>query len=467
MSLIWNGSFGGQADSKFSGIAGSLAACVGVDGHSTPGLLKVQQKLTKNSGTTIDALPKERVACSNGYTFWFSSTSGKIWARDSSGTWTLAYTTVAAAGGHGCLGAMEHNGYVYWATQSRLHRIAVVNADDAWASVDLNWATFDVTDSEFHPMAIQDLSLFIGDGNQVAEVSDAGVFNSNVLDINTPLRIKTMTDYDIDLLIGTITNNVNRTEIIRWDTVSPSWNTSDPIEENGINAFIRDDNYLYVNAGQSGNLYYYDGSHLIPFKRIPGEYSKTKYGVVNPGSVANFQGRPVFGFSNGAGNPALQGVYTLGSYSRDYPKVLSLDWVISEAVTASIEIGAILVSGFDLMVAWKNGTTYGVDVIDYSAKYDSAYIETMILFQDGRDVHKTLRQVSAYYNSLPANTGVTFSYSINGGNYVAMTSVTNSFLNEIHSKLTVGDIGTLQIKMAFTVSGNDAPTIEAIGVDIE
>ena len=467
--LIYNGNFGGLSDSKWSGVAGSFAECVGIDAHSTPGLLKVHQKLTKESSTTVTAFCKEMVAASNGYSFWFSSTDGKIWTRSSGGTYTLAYTTAPAAGAAGCLGAMEFNGYIYWATQSRLHRVTIAGADDSWAAgaVSLDWATFGVTDSEFHPMAIQDLTLFIGDGNQVAEVSDAGVFNANVLDINTPLRIKCIIPYDIDLLIGTYTaNTVNRTEIIRWDTVSPSWNTSDPIEEVGINCFIRDDNYVYVNAGRAGNLYYYNGQYLLPFKKIPGSYSSTAYGLIHPGSVANFQGVPIFGFSNGSGNPAKQGVYSLGSYSRDYRKVLSLDWIISEAVTSGIEIGAIAVLDFDILVAWKNGSSYGIDKIDYTAKYGSAYIETMMLNQSQRDVIKTLANVSAFYNSLPASTGITFSYSVNGAVYVAMTSVTNSFINEVRAQLSVGSIGSLQIKMAFTVSSNSAPTVEAIGVDI-
>lgn len=467
--LIWNGNFGGIADSKFAGIAGSFAECVGVNGHSIPGVLTVQQKLTKNSGTTIDEFCKVSVAASTGYNFFFSADSGKIWA-ESSGTYTLAYTTVAAAGEHKCLGAFEHNGYIYWATQSRLHRVTIAGADDSWdaGAVSLNWQTFDVTDIAFHPMEVQDLSLFIGDGNQVASVDDAGTFNSNALDLNTPYRIKCIAKYDIDLLVGTyIADNVNSSEIFRWDTVSPSWNTSDTIPENGINAFIRDDNYFYVNAGKSGNIYIYDGQYLVDFKKIAGTYTPTAYGEIYPGSAATFDKKPVFGFSNGSGNPAKQGVYSLGSFSRDYPKVLSLDWVISQNVVASVEIGAILVSGLNMFVAWKEGSNYGVDKLDYTAKYASAYIETTMLAQGARDIEKVLQSVKAYYNSLPSSTGVTFSYSINGGSYVAMTPITDSQRNSIYSELGVDKIGSLQIKMAFTVSSNTAPVIEAIGVDFE
>ena len=465
MAIIFDGNFKGLADSKHSGVAGSFYRSVGIDGHSQPGSITVHQKLTKESGSTVTELCKVVVAASTGYSFWFSADSGKIWARSSSGTWTLAFTTTAAAGGVLCLGAAEYNGYIYWATESRLHRIALANADDTWASESLNWATFAVTNALYHPMAIQDLTLFIGDGNQVASVDDAGTFNDNALDIKTPLIIKTMVDYEIDLLIGTVVSTsttVNRTQIIRWDCVSSSWNTSDPIEEVGINAFIRDDNYMYVNAGRAGNIYFYNGQTLEPFKKIPGTYSSTSYGYIHPQAVANFKGVPIFGFSNGSGNPALEGVYSFGSYSRDYSKVLDLSWVISADATTGVDIGAIIVADFDILVAWKSGSSYGVDKIDYTAKYASAYFETTMLFQDQREILETLREVSAYYDSLPASTGITISYSVNAAAYVAMTSTTDAIINRVKTDGGPDSIGSLQLKVAFTVSSNSAPVMEAL-----
>jgi hypothetical protein len=457
----------GLADSKWSGIQGSVYRCCGLDIHSEPGLLKVHQRLTKEtSGTEPDEFCKVKVTCSNGYSFWFSSTSGKIWARTSAGVWSLAHTTTGT-GDDWCLGAMEYNGFIVWATPSKIHLIAVANADDVWASTVQDWATFTNADTSWHPMCIQDLTLWIGDGKYLASIGSTisatpGTgFTANALDLTSGYRIKCLKKYEEDILIGTFINSyVNTVELIRWDLVSSSWNTSDPIEECGINAFMEDDNYIYVQAGLAGNWYFYNGSQLEPYKRIPGDYSAAKYGEVYPDSVGNFMNRPIFGFSNGAGNPAPQGIYTLGGYSRDYPKVMDLSWVISEATTSSIEIGAVMVAGFTLLVAWKNGDSKGVDAIDWSNKYASAYLETMMLFQDKRDISKTLKKVACFYNSLPASTGITFSYDVNGAGYVAMTSVTNSLLNEIAADLSVGNVGSLQIKVAFTVSSNDAPTLE-------
>lgn len=335
-----------------------------------------------------------------------------------------------------------------------------------------NWQAFEVGDAEFHPMAIQDLTLFIGDGNQVASVDEDEVFDNNTLDIKTPNRIKCMIDYQFDILLGTfISDNVSVAEIIRWDTVSPSWNTSDPVNEAGINAFIRDDNYIMVSAGKYGRIYFYNGTELEQYKRIPGSYSNTATAVIHPGSVATFDGIPIFGLSNGSNNPSLQGIYALGSYSRDYTKALTLDWPISENVVANIEVGAILVIDGLIYAAWKRGTVFGIDKLDMTAKYSGAYFNTRMLFQSQRDVLKSLAEVAAYWGSMPSNCGFTFWYSVNGTDFVEMNEINankqkNDILNQYRAQLSVPNIGSLQIKCVFDVSGNTAPEMELFSASI-
>src|SRR3990167_3815797 len=208
---IQNFNLGGLSDSKFSGTEYSLYKLTGWDPHSTPGLLKVAQKLTaETTGVEPTELCKERVNSSNGAQYWFSATTGKIWERPTTGTWRLVHTTTPAAGGAGCLGAREYHGYIYWATESRLHRITVANADDNdWATDAVeDWKTFTNTDASFHPMfETPGLTLYIGDANFVAQVDHADlavgseVFTADALDIKTPLRIKSLGGYGTDLLI--------------------------------------------------------------------------------------------------------------------------------------------------------------------------------------------------------------------------------------------------------------------------
>ena len=483
MKSIFNGHWGGLSDSKYSGIAGSFYRCVGIDAHSSPGILKVRQALVKDSGSTVTADCRVALAVSSGETFWFSYTDGKIWRRSTAGVWLLVHTTTPAAGGAGCLGAAEFGGYIYWATESRLHRIPIANiATEAnWtANAVEDWATFTVTDSEFHPMIVQSLKLFIGDGNLVAEVSGATgahAFTADALDLRTPFRVKTMIDYDIDILIGTfVHDNVNKTEVIRWDASSTSWTGSDQIDESGINAFIRDDNFLYVQAGKHGRIYYYDGRNLIPDKRIPGDWSPYKTAEVYPQAVATHMTVPVFGLSNVLGNPALQGVYSFGSYSKNYNKVMDLSYPVSSGLSG-VQIGAVLAVGEHLLVSWKYGATYGVDALDWAFKYADAYIETMVLTPaQTRHFLKAVKDIFINYNSLPTGTGITITYKKKHEvDYVdALEEVTDSKKMQIKTKDgTIPEVAALQLRFdvieqndnqAFTAATSDLITSAAHGL---
>lgn len=465
-NIVWQ-NFSGKSDSLWSGIKNSFYRLTGIDIHSNPGSITVHQTLAKDSGSTITALCRVSLAVSDGSKLWFSYTDGKIW-RESSGTYTLMYTTSPAAGNAGCLGAAEYNSYIYWATQSRLHRIAVADIGTVgWAGVSANWQTFTSTDSEFHPMAVQNATLWIGDANLVASVDSSATFTANELNLVAPLRVKTMMPFDIDLVIGTVINaNVNNCQIIRWDTVQTTWQYSETVWENGVNAFLWAGTTLLAQAGTFGNWYFYDGVKLQSYKRIPGTWLPSSYGEVFPQAVANLLNIPIFGFSNGSGNPCDQGIYSFGNYSKDYPRVISgPDWIISEDVVAGISIGSILVDGANLYVSWQNGSNYGVDKLNYSTKYTSAYLETLRITPDVIGNTTTYR-IFANYQSLPSGTTLTFKYKKNNDtSYTSMTTINDTVNARLYAELTM-DIRALQFRIEFTISSNNAPVIEALGFEL-
>lgn len=481
---ISNFNQGGLSFSKWSGLKDSVYRMIGFDPHSLPGVLQVEQKMTKNSGATVTELCKVAVNCSNGIRYWFSSTSGKVW-QDKAGAWTLVYTTSPAAGGTACLGGAEYYGYIYWATESRLHRIPVATADGstAWTTYAVpNWQTFDKTDASFHPMVqTAGLVLYIGDGNQVAQVDakdtnkvvqpiGSETWSSNALDIRTPLRVKSLGQYGTDLLVGTyVADTVTQTEIIRWNTWSVSFTTLDPVPEIGINAFLRADNMVLVQAGNKGNIYSYDGQQLVLWGKIPGEYSSTATGEVYPDSVANKEGQILFGFSNITGNPTEQGIYRIGRHSSSFLYIMDLPYPISERsgsdfVTTGLSIGAILVVGSDIYVSWKNGASYGVDKLDTSLKLDGAYIETLTMSIEREKFTNFVKSI-VNYASLPTSTDVLMYLSKNYGAYgTVLNSFNDTDRNIIESKDEGIQFTTLQLKLKITASGNTAPLIESAGV---
>lgn len=595
---------GGISDSKYSGTDKSVYKLIGLDLHSTAGLVKVRQKLTKNSGSTVEGLCKVAIDCSDGYKYWFDSQSGKIW-RDASGTWSLIHTTTPDAGQAYCLGAKEYDGYIYWATEKRLHRIPVnrtsdwaTYAEEDWQPLNLdqttlgstgntyslttgvdegathrqtftpvnspieaigvnvgakgtssNWTlkvhdsvntevasatltnanvtasafniftlsslwyptigsvyhihiyadnttgtptvvsttsgdledgnikVYTTSDSEFHPMEIQNLVLYIGDKHFIHQVeanaSNVHTFTREALDIQKPDRVKALSKMGTDLLIGTIVNSsISRARVYWWNTWSVSFTDFDEVDEVGINAFILGDNTVFVQAGIAGNIYYVTQYRTLEiYRKISGDYSPTKYGYTHPNSWANLGGQIVFGFSNGSGNPAEQGVYMLGRHTKNYPYVLDLSFPISERsggalVMSGIEIGAIIVSGMNMWVAWKNGSTYGVDKLDYSNKLDLAYFETRLLIPF-RSVQQNFGEFVIAYESLPTNTGFTLNYDQNHtASYTAFTSdeLVKDTDRKIYKCEKVLNSNVLQLKVGFTVSSNDAPTFESLSM---
>ncbi len=599
--ILDNLNLGGMSDSKYSGIEHSWYKLVGLDLHSEPGSVSVRQKLAKNSGSTVDALCKVVVECSDGNKYWFSFTSGKVF-KDASGTWSLAHTTTPEVGGAGCLGACEYEGYIYWATEKRLHRIKVsatsdwsTGAEEDWSPLNLDqeelggtgstyslttgvnegathrqsfaplnspieaiavnidtvgttadwtvkvhdssntevgsatitnanlvagWNIFTLSavfyptlgntyhihvyasnttgtpdvktevssdleggnvrvyttsDSEFHPMFVLNLVLYIGDKHFVHQVEkqedNSHLFSREAVDFEQPFRVKCLTKYNTELLAGTIINSsIAIGRVYRWNTYAVSFTSSDDVEEVGINAFLDADNMTLVSCGLAGNIYYYDGEKLEFYKKIGGTYNPSNTATIHPNAVGNLQGMILFGMSQVTGTPVEMGVYALFRYDRKYPWVHDLSFPISERsggalVTSGIEIGAILTSGHDLYVSWKNGSSYGVDKLDYSNKLELAYGETRLIIPD-RKFKQNFQDFTIAYSSLPSSTAIGLAYDSNHtGSYTSFAGT--ELLDDTDRKLYQSEgmtiqANVLQLKLSFTVSSNNSPKFEGL-----
>lgn len=460
--IISNINLGGLADSIFQGVENSVAALVGFNIHEEPGILKVNQALTKKSGTLIDDLVKAIVPCSDGNTYLFGSTNGKIWQRTSAGVYSLLATASPAIGGAGIVSAYEYQGYIYYAMQNRLGRVAV-GAPTNWAGRNDSWATFSNGNATLHPMEEQNMVLYIGDGNYVAQV-DAGVFTADALDIKTPLIVSSLGKILTDLLVGTFVNIYKvATEIMRWNTWSVSFSSLDDLPEIGINAFLKTDNFNLVSAGRKGNLYLYNGSSLEQYKRIIGDWSTGKEAIINNNAVCNKNGLPLFGLSNSANNPALQGVYSFGSYANNYPKVLNLEYVLSNGHTSNIEIGCTELVGDVLIVSWKDttsGTVYGVDELDSTLKQSSAYFETRVININRSELKDFKAMIG--YRTLPTGTSVKLYYKVNyASSWTEVTDLTTDIDRKIiTAESSLPECTAIQFKVQVLSTVNNAPELD-------
>lgn len=458
---------GGLADSSNTGIANSFSDAVGVNLHSKPGLIYANQIMAKNSGSTVTDLCNFVVLSSGGSTFWFGDT-GKIYKRTSAGVWSNVYTDSNGA----ILGAYEFDSYIYWATATSLGRqtTSLAESEASWTSQTASWQT--LTSSTWHPMLVHGLYLYVGNNRTLASVDDAGTFTAagtadvTLSTLEHNLKIKCLNKFGIDILVGTQTiDGDNKAKIKRWDTLSPAYVSEDEIAETMINTIINTiDNYTFVQAGGTGNIYYYNGEKLDLYKTIPGDYAN-KLMLVNPASQCTFQGLSLFGVSNSSSNPLNQGAYSLGRHDKNFPYVLNLEYPISTGTLTTITVGALLGYGNNLFMAWKDGSTFGVDAISWSAKYGSAYITTLAI-SGAREKRKNWKRYAASYKALPASTAIVLSYLKNYGSATALTSKTDTTWQKEYAELQV-DAGAMQLKCAFTISSNSTPEVEELMMDAE
>lgn len=452
---ILNNFSGGISDSSLFGGAGSLAEIVGCDIHSEPKIIKPAQALAKASGNIVGGFIKYAFRCSTGTIFMFDST-GTIYQRKSDGTYGTVYQDTYGE----IMGAGELDDYIYWASGGTLSRLST---GTTWANAIHDWASLNTATS--HQMVVNGLYLFILNNRNIATVDDTGTItvdgtpdvSLNTLPVN--YTYNTVSNYGIDLLLGAKDNSGQEVaHLLRWDTVSPTWNSADDIPESSINAFIPIDNYMLVQAGGEGNLYFYNGSSLEKFKKIQGDYNN-KTMKVNNASVCQFLGRAAFGVSNVSGNPCKLGVYTIGQYDRNYPMALNLEYPISRGSVSGIEIGAMVSAGTLFCVPWKEGNIYGVDELSWTQKYQSAYFKTLQVSGDRRK-QKEFKEFNISYKEKPANTDISLNYYKNHSSSLGTITLIDQTEYNKMSNLNSFEAGTASFKISFTVSGNNAPSVE-------
>ena len=361
----------------------------------------------------------------------------------------------------------EMTQYVYFATKNWLLRVLLSDIANITNLNENGYLTeFLHGDDTYHHFKEANGRLFITDKYTLCEVNEFGVITrESNLSVREPERITILANFDVDLLVGTKRLD-EKSRVLRWDTESETWYGEDVIYAGEIHAFLDEDNYTYAIVGDFGQMHYYDGEKLLKHMRVPGQYSSAKRCKVNANAVGYYAGIPIFGLSNIAGNPNLQGIYSYGQYTKDYNITMDLSFPISSNELTGVEIGAIVVRGTNIYASWKSGTSVGVDKLDWTTKYYGAYIETMVLNSaKDRSKFKSLDEVLADYIEMPANTNLAMQYSKNYAAYETFTTEVDDMLFQLRAKATVPEIGAITTKFTFNTHGNNSPRIENFHVN--
>lgn len=454
---ISNVNIGGIADSDYNGAKNSVADMLGFDIHSEPGVMKVNQALTLDSASTITEAISAMVQPGDGNTYLFGSSTGKIWSRDNTGTYTLVATNANGA----TYGAEVYKGFIYYFSVSQVGRVAV---GAAWSTRNDSYAAAGGTIDR--PTCILNDVLYFGCGTTVGQI-DTGTVTVSALALPTGFTVTALGQMGTDLLIGTqISVSPFQAQIFRWNTWSVSFTNSEPIPEQKVYAFLPMLNFVLVQAGMVGNIYIYNGASLDVYKnvRLNSAALGTAAAHMRYNACLNFGGKALFGFSL---------LYSLARANRNYPFVLNKEIGISTGnlttalITSMVQISVI--GGNIFLVAWQDGSNFGVDRYDTTAKYTGAYIKSRMITVDRFDKN-TYGDFKVAWRTKPVNTIITMGANINNGGMTMLTPATDQVIdvdrNLDQAIADIGDATQFQAQVNITPSGNTAPEIEQIEIGL-
>ena len=367
---------GGESESEFAGQKGSVMSCIGLDIFSEPNAVKLSERLAHEvSGPT--ELCKWACVDRLNNTYWFSSSSGKIWVRDQNGVWTQPYTIPTCNYVNGCgisLKTATNKEWIYFSYNSSANSYDHLCYKEAystggptnWSDVILDWKQLsgNVEDEFFtasvHPMVKQQGFLVVGNNNQVATISidiadnvaypsgsyaAAGTYNGSV-GILLPAfaynyEVSALSRFGDDILIGASKTGIYFSPSVqdysygylsRWDLTSDGFTSTTDVQENGIYNIQQCEYGAYVFTGNTGTYFIFNGTNLSDPKNIRPNYTKwdTANGgyYINPMSVCNLGKYILVGVSKNSlfGETFDEGVYCLGHKVSSYPLAMTLQY---------------------------------------------------------------------------------------------------------------------------------------------
>ncbi|MBI2620661.1 hypothetical protein HYW61_00350 [candidate division WWE3 bacterium] len=398
---------GGIADDPYQGVREAFRFGYGLNIRGEENTLKCNQRLKVDLGsdTVITDLILFYVPASNGNLYGFGDTGNVYRKQGGAATWELVY---ADANGK-ITGAAEYTNndgsdnyipYLYWATETNVSRIKL---SGTWATdVEHNWQTLD-GDPSWHTMSEALGVLLICDNKDLAMVDYEGGFNLDAVDLPRSHRNKCLLGLDQLVVFGsTKGDKVEEGWLWTWDKIQPSWIQRRMVAERGINALLQGE-FLMIQAGVRGGLYFWDTSSLLRIKRLPGEFA-----WVNPGGVTIMGGLPLLGV-NGSNKC---GIYSYGRLNKNDPYALNLEYTPSHGKFENVLIGALTMYEDRIYCSWKDGTTFGTDVLDPDNKAEARY--EGLVFDGGESfTQKGFRQIKVVTKPLPRDCGIEIFFKVN------------------------------------------------------
>jgi hypothetical protein len=245
------------------------------------------------------------------------------------------------------------------------------------------------TNNPHEALVAVDGSMYYTDGNYLGSLSElyGQVFNPAVLTTYTWVKqILKIPNYDTTTCLEELGTNLliggTRNQIYPWDKTSVSFQFPIKISDNYINQILTINTNAYIFAGMRGRIFVTNGAQATLYAKIPDHLSGGIDPIFTWQNIAYNKNQIYFGISatDNAGNAltSYRGLWAV-DITTNAIRVPNLMSDNNATVTAIYAFSGAQ-SGFGLLSAWQDGTSFGVDTSG-STPYTSyvSYIETDII----------------------------------------------------------------------------------------
>lgn len=204
-----------------------------------------------------------------------------------------------------------------------------------------------------------------------------------------------------------------------WDGVSAGWNTAIDVSAGPIYSLFTELNIAYYLAG--GALMAWAGAQPVKVRQMPG--TDSEFGGINlyfrnaPHMMAIRNDILMCGFPTDSNSTTVErGVYSFGARNKDFDASFGLSYTISTGTLTgtTLQIGCVKSFGSKLFISWRDGVTYGVDVVDATAAPFADATWESLIYDFGRiDKHKEAVELLVTFESLPTGATITPKFKIN------------------------------------------------------
>ena len=381
----------------------------GLDIRSGENTLKCQQKLRKDSTTVVVDLVLVIVPATDGNVYAFGD-AGNVYQK-TGGAWRKVYTDPDGK----ITGAVEFkstsNTWLMYTTQTKVKKLTLAAADTGTWSTPTTVGSFINGNDTFHTMRNAIGAVVINDGDVLALYDYEDAFNNAALRMPTGTVARSLWDRKSKVYVGDKNDILKSAFLIEWDRLADSWLDKESGKGWGLNAIEDFESGAICQVGNNGALRYFNLSSISSFKRIPGT------GEAYPGGICTHNELVHIGMFGGA----RDGVYALGRLDKNDPLSISLEYVPSHGKTTGCFIGAVQSTGDDLLVSWKDGTTYGIDNIDTANKAEGIY-ESLRNNMTRPQVDKLIEYIKLNVLEMPTGCTVEVKWRASGDSYTEWKS---------------------------------------------